>query len=90
MFEKMKLMLAGWSFKTFLKKKARPGIRAAITFALGRIGAGKLAALGITIDPGVLEGAIDAALWVQIELLANIVKVKAERSDKWAWLSYFL
>lgn len=90
MLEKLKLVLAGWSFKTFLRKKLKQGIRAAISFALGHLTATALIQAGVTIDPVTLEKWIDGVLWVKVELAANILKVKLEKSDEWRWLSYFL
>lgn len=90
MLETLQLKLAGWSFKTFLGKYIRRGVRVGISFVLGRIATGALSAYGVTIDPVVMESTLDALIWSKLELLANIAKTKADQSDKWRWIGNFL
>lgn len=88
--EKLKIKLAGWSARKFLGKYARRGIRVAVTFVLGHVGADQLVQWGVTIDQNVLILALETLIWTKLELLANIAKTKAADSEKWRWLLLLL
>jgi hypothetical protein len=79
-----------WAFKRFAGKWARRGIRIGITWVFGKVSVAKLQAVGVTVNPLLLEGAIDAAIWSKLELAANIFKTKFDEHPHLGWLAKLL
>lgn len=84
MLDKLKLNLAGWSFKTFGGKYLRRGIRVAVGFV-----AAWASGQGVDISPEA-QAVVGGVVWSLAEAGANLAKVKAERSDKFRWVGRFL